>query len=72
MRLGNYLKMAQSALQTEQGRQAGRKATDGLAAMGNKLTHGKYADTIEKARLGLSKQLGGPSDGTGGKAGPKA
>lgn len=72
MRLGNYLKMAQSALQTEQGRQAGRKATDGLAAVGNKLTHGKYADTIEKARAGISKQLGGPSGGAGGAKPPKA
>jgi len=72
MRLGNYLKMAQSALQTEQGRQAGRKAADGLAAAGNKLTSGKYADTIEKARAGINKQLGGTDGGTAGRAAPKA
>jgi 7-keto-8-aminopelargonate synthetase-like enzyme len=68
MPLNNYLKLAQRALQTEQGRAAARKAADGLAGAGNRLTHNKYADPIEKARAAINKQLGGPDDkGKGSK-----
>ena len=64
---GNYLKLAQRALQTEQGRAVARATADGLAGAGNKLTGNKYADPIEKARAALNKQLGGPDDTPKGK-----
>jgi hypothetical protein len=66
MPMGHYLKLAQRALQTEQGRAVARKAADGLAGAGNKLTNNKYADPIEKARAALHKQLGGPDDTSNG------
>ncbi|MCU1569518.1 MAG: hypothetical protein JWR33_259 [Naasia sp.] len=65
MRFGGYLKMAQQALKTEQGRAAGRKAADGLAAAGNRITGNKHADLVEKARLAAHKRLGGPDPSTG-------
>jgi hypothetical protein len=67
MPFGTYLKLAQRALQTEQGRAVARRAADGLAGAGNKLTNNKYADPIEKARAALNKQLGGTDDGRKGK-----
>jgi hypothetical protein len=66
----NYLKIAQRALQTEQGRAVARRAADGLADAGNKLTKNKYADPIEKARAAVSKQLGGHDEGPSGQRPP--
>lgn len=57
-----YLKMAQQALQTEQGRAIARSAADGLATAGNRITKNKYAPQIEKGRAAIDKHLGGPGD----------
>jgi hypothetical protein len=70
MPFGRYLKLAQRALETEQGRAVARRATDGLAGAGNRLTKNKYADPIEKARAAVSRQLGGPDDGPRGQRPP--
>ncbi len=68
MALSKYLKLAQQALKTEQGRAIGRKAADGLAVAGNRLTKNKYADQIEKGRAAIDKHLGGPGEaGRGGQ-----
>lgn len=60
MPLSKYLKMAQQALQTEQGRAIGRKAADGLAVAGNRITKDKYSAQIEKGRVAINKRLGAP------------
>lgn len=52
------IKVAQRALQTEQGRSAGRKAVDGIANAGNRVTGDKHAEKIEKARRAARKHLG--------------
>ena len=62
MPLSKYLKLAQQALKTEQGRALGRKAADGLAVAGNRLTKNKYADQIEKGRAAINKHLDGPGE----------
>ncbi len=56
--LSKYLKMAQQALQTEQGRAIARSAADGLATAGNRITKNKYAPQIEKGRAAINKRLG--------------
>ncbi len=52
------IKAAQHALKTEQGRSAGRKAVDGIAQAGDRVTGGKHRDKIEKARQAAQKHLG--------------
>ncbi|MET0163178.1 MAG: hypothetical protein ABW204_11035 [Microbacteriaceae bacterium] len=52
------IRAAQHALKTEQGRSAGRKAVDGIAKAGNRVTGDKHASAIEKARLAAQKRLG--------------
>jgi hypothetical protein len=62
MPISKYLKMAQHALQTEQGRAIARSAADGIATAGNRITKNKYASQIEKGRAAIDKHLGGPGD----------
>ncbi len=62
MAISKYLKMAQQALQTEQGRAIARSAADGLATAGNRITKNKYAAQIEKGRAAVNKRLGNPGE----------
>lgn len=61
--LSKYLKLAQQALQTEQGRAIARTAADGIATAGNRITKNRYADQIEKGRAAVNRHLGGPGEG---------
>jgi hypothetical protein len=71
MPISKYLKLAQQALHTEQGRAIARTAADGLATAGNRITKNKYASHIEKGRAALDKHLGGRGDQGRGPSDPR-
>lgn len=70
MALSKYLKMAQQALHTEQGRKVGRQAVDRIEDAANRATSNKHASKVDKAADAARTYLGGSGD-TGGAGAPK-